>query len=53
MACMNSESKPTRWAMMPTLKRCEAMRFTSSAMTRRYSARSGTTTPARFSTAMQ
>ena len=48
--CMNIDSKPKASAARPSHNRCEWIRDSSCQMTRRYSARLGTSTPMRDST---
>ena len=42
---------PMSIAIAPSAMQCDEMRLSSSVMTRRYSARAGTSSPASFSTA--
>ncbi len=48
--CMNIDSKPNASAASPSHSRCECTRDSSCQMTRRYSARLGTSTPMSDST---
>ena len=48
--CMNIDSKPKASAARPSHKRCEWIRDSSCQMTRKYSARFGTSTPMSDST---
>ena len=48
--CMNIDSKPKASAARPSHKRCEWIRDSSCQMTRKYSARLGTSTPMSDST---
>ena len=48
---MNGVVAPMSMAIAPSAIVCEEIRFSSSVITRRYSPRSGTTSPPSFSTA--